>query len=93
MDSAAIAVVGFIVRIARREVERAADFFVEQRVEHRMQNAIVCAERPFPDVPGTFVGIQHLIEAFRRVPTRCIDDFAVLQFKPNTIKDGPLIAR
>ena len=93
MHAAAIAVVGFIVRIARSEVERAADLFVEQRVEHRMQNAIVGAKRPFSDVPRSFVRIEYLIEAFRSVATRRIDNLSLLQFKSNAIKDGPLIAR
>ena len=41
VDATAVAVVGFVVRLAGREVKAAADLFVEQRVEHRMANMVV----------------------------------------------------
>ena len=37
MDLAAVAVVGFFVGLAGREVERAGDFFVEENVPHRLR--------------------------------------------------------
>ena len=44
MDTAAVAVVGFVVGISGSEVERAADFFIEEGIEHGVQDAVVGTE-------------------------------------------------
>ena len=52
VDLAAVAVVGFLVGLARREMEGAGDLLVEEDVLHRLQDVGVEAERELADVAG-----------------------------------------
>ena len=65
MDLAAVAVVGLLVGLAGRKVERARDFFVEEDVPHRMQDVRIKAEREFADVARARIGIEDLVEFLR----------------------------
>ena len=61
MDLAAVSVIGLFVRLAGRKMERARDLFVEENVAHRMQNVRIEAEREFPDVARSRIGIENLV--------------------------------
>src|SRR5437588_8383833 len=92
MDAAAVAVVGYLVRIAGCQVERAADLFIEQCIEHWMPHAIVDADRPFAAITGAVVRIEDLVELFRFVRGR-VYDFAILELEFNVVEYCPLVSR
>jgi hypothetical protein len=85
VDRALVAVAAILVSLARREVQRAGDFLVEQDVAHRIQNVRIEAERKFADVTRAGVRVQNLIQPLR-VVRRGLDDFAVLEFQPDVFK-------
>jgi DNA-binding transcriptional LysR family regulator len=85
MHRRAVAVVAFLVGLARREVQRTGDFLVEQNVAHRIQNIGIEPERKFAHVTRAGVGVQNFIQPLRVVRRR-VDDFAVLEFQPDVFK-------
>ena len=85
MDLAAVAVVGFLVGLPRREVERAGDFFVEQNIAHRLEDVRIKAERKFADVTRARIGIENLIQLFGLIARR-FDDFSVAKIEPNVVE-------
>src|SRR5688572_15844060 len=92
---AAVAVVGFVVRLAGREVEAAGDLFVEEDVLHRLHHVRVETERPFADVARALVGVENLIELLRvRVAVgRRGDDLPALKFQADAVEDRAAIHR
>ena len=50
-----VAIVGFVVGLSRREMDRAGDFFVEENVLHRLGAIGIEANREFAHVSRAFV--------------------------------------
>ena len=73
MHRRAVAVVAFLIGLARREMKRPGDFFIEQNIAHRTQNVRIETERKFADVTRPGVGVQNLIQPLRVVRRR-LDD-------------------
>ena len=81
VDLTVVAVGCFFVALTGGEVERAGDFFVEQRITHRITDVGVHAERPFTEVAGTFVGIEDFVELGGVGAGFGLDDFALRKCK------------
>ena len=92
MNAAAVSVVGLFVGLARSEVKRSTDLFVEQSIEHGMTYAIIGPERPFATIAGAFIGIEHGIDPLGSVGLG-LHDFSIFELEANVIEDGPLVAR
>lgn len=92
VDAAAVAIVRFVVGISRGEMEGTANFFVEEGIEHGMEDTIVGSEGPFPDIACAGIGIEDLIESFGGIAAVGVFDATVLQFEANAFEDGALIA-
>src|SRR5450756_1038869 len=52
VDGALVAIAAILVRLARREVQRAGDLLIEEDVAHGALNVRIEAEGKFPDVAG-----------------------------------------
>ena len=76
VDGAVVAVGGFFVALAGREVDGAGDFFVEEDVLHGLGAIGVEADGEFADVAGAFIGVEDLVEGCG-VGGRGLDDLAV----------------
>ena len=61
MDLASVSIVGVVVRLTGRKVERTRDLFVEENVAHGMQNIRIKSEREFPDVARSRIRIENLV--------------------------------
>ncbi|MFM2309380.1 MAG: hypothetical protein RLY87_1501, partial [Chloroflexota bacterium] len=72
---------GFFVALPRGEVERAGDFFVEQRVAHRVADVRIDTERPFTEVASAFVRVEDFVEFGGVGAGLGLDDFALVEFE------------
>src|SRR5690606_18882064 len=86
VDLRAIAVVRLFVRLAGREVERARDLLIEERVHHGMEDLRVEAERELADVSCAFVDVEDVIEVLRAI-RRCADDLPLLELEDDILED------
>ena len=90
MDLAAVPIVGVVVGLTGREVERAGNFFVEENVAHRMKHERIEPERELADVTRARIGIEDFVQLLRIV-AGCLLDFPVLELEADTVEAGPLI--
>src|ERR1700756_2143169 len=70
VDLTSVAVVGFLVRLARRKMKGTGDLLVKKNVSHRLQNVGVEPERELTDVAGSLIRIKDLVDPFGVVARR-----------------------
>ena len=92
VDGGTIAVIALLISLTRREVQRAANFFIEQNIAHRVHHIRIEPERKLADVARAGIGIENLVEAFG-VAAGSLDDFAVLEFQLHVFKLGACVER
>ncbi len=93
MDLAVVAVGGFFVALPWGEVERAGDFFVEQRVAHRVADVWIDAKRPLTEVAGAFVRVEDFVEFGGVGAGLGLDDFALVKGEMDVGEEGPAVQR
>lgn len=92
VDGGVVAVWCVFIAATRREVDAAADFFVEENVFHRLGDVGIDADAEFTDVAGAVVGVEDDVE-FVGFVGGCLDDFAVFKGERDVFKNGALIER
>ena len=83
--SRAVAVIALLVRLARCEMQRSGDLFVEQNIAHWLLNVRIETKGELADKACSRVGVQNLVEPFG-VVCGGIDDFAILELEPHILK-------
>src|SRR5689334_16157790 len=92
MDLATVAVVGFFISLAGREVELTGNLLVEEDVAHRFHHVGIESEGELSDVPRTGIRIQNFVELFCLITGR-LNNFTFFEVETNTVEGDALINR
>ena len=79
VQAALIVVAGFGISGSEREVDGAADLFVEEGVAGVLRNAVVGADSAFTEESAAGVGVEHREKKILTLAGRGVDDISVAE--------------